>query len=616
MIGGYKLFFTVTDIYGQLDDGMHCISRLDDQVSVQLRSHVVITSVECVVRELLANAIEADCTRITIKVDLDTLSVCCEDDGRGISRDDLSNIDKRYRSSKNSDNGAHRGEALNSIMECSATTVIESKMEGEATGHFAFPKSAVPDNLVSMLSDFFDMNPISKSGTTVMVTRLFSRSPVRYRYLKESLKSNWLKRTLKPLLFELLHEHPSTKVDLYLRSEGRFLKSLSFEGKRTSRALFHNIFELPLNSLVPVRESNDNFKAEGFVCVESHMSRLYVFFRGRRVEITRSQRAEILKIFRNYRVHTGRRGVVNKAVDKGPVIYLNVRSKEQGLETEDISTMFDLIKKSIASVLERVGYVQRNDSPTASQRTRANEIEARDLKDDGGSSLIPQDTLTGVSMTELAERNFTLVKQILSLVILITVKGCLYAIDQHACDERIQLEGLLEEFISNVLDPLCDLSVKFTACATFKVSEEDAEDLLHYSDTFLQYGIRYTVEEKSVCVTHLPLVIVNLKDPKTLKQCLLQHVDDLKDRNKLRIHESDSWFLEVKNIPSLIYESFISQACRLSIKFGDTLVAAEMEYLVVCLARCVLPLQCAHGRPTIVEVDYGVPAGFTEDMDL
>lgn len=605
----------MTAINGQLEDGMRCISRLDHQVSVQLRSHVVITSVECVVQELLVNALEADCTTIAIKVDLDTLSVCCEDDGRGISRDDLANFDKRYHSSKNSDNGAHRGEALNSIIECSATTVIESKMEGEATGNLAFPILAVLDNVVSVLSSFFDINPISKSGTTVMVTRLFSRSPVRYRYLKEGLKSNWLKRTLKPLLFELLHEHPSTKVELYLRSEGRFLKTLSLDGNKTSRALFHDIFELPLDSLIPVKESEDNFEAEGFVCVESYMSHFYIFFHGRRVEITRGQRTEILKIFRNYRVHTGRRGVVNKAIDKGPVIYLNIRSKEQRPDTESRSTMFGLIKRSIFSVLEKVGYLQRNDTPPASQRTRVNAIEDK-VNEDGGSSPIPQDTLTEVSMTELAERNFTLVKQILSLVILITVNGCLYAIDQHACDERIQLEGLLEEFISNVLDPLCDLSVKCTTFITFNVSNEDARDLLHYSDTFFQYGIRYTVKENTVCVTHLPLVMANLKDPKSLKQFLLQHVDDLKDRNKLRISVSDSWFLEVKNVPSMIYESFISQACRLSIKFGDTLVAAEMEYLVVSLARCVLPLQCAHGRPTLVEVDYGVPAGFTEDTDL
>lgn len=597
---------------------MRRISRLDDEVSVHLRSHVVINSVESVVRELVVNALEAHCTSIAIKVDLDTLSVCCEDNGRGISRVNLATLDKRNYSSKNPVSCAHRGEALSSIMECGANTVIESKVQGEQAGRFTMSKAGSLGDLASVLSGFFETIPISISGTAVMVTRLFSRSPVRYQYLKEGLKSNWIKRTLRPLLFELLHEHPSTKFELYVRSEGCFLKELSLEGKKDARILFHSMFEVPLGSLVPARESEDNLEAEGFVCVQSFRSYIYLFFHGRRVEVTRGRKKEISRIFRNYRVHSGRQGVVNKAITKGPVIYLNVRTSNfRGSKMDNTSTMFDLTKRSIVSVLTKLGYLPRNDTPPASQRMiKCSEVRVRDSNEYDRSSPICPNALAAVSMPDLAEGNFTLLKQILTLVILIKVNESLYAVDQHACDERIQLEGLLEEFIGNVLDPLCDLSIKCTSFVNFSVSSEDGNDFLRYAEAFLQCGIRYTVKDNIVYVTHLPLVMVNLMDPKALKQCLLQHIDDFKDRIKLRIREGESWFLEVKNVPTMIYEAFVSQACKLGIKFGDMLTAAEMKYLVVSLARCILPLQCAHGRPTIVEVDYRGPAIYTEDMDI
>ena len=34
--------------------------------------------------------------------------------------------------------------------------------------------------------------------------------------------------------------------------------------------------------------------------------------------------------------------------------------------------------------------------------------------------------------------------------------------------------------------------------------------------------------------------------------------------------------------------------------FGDVLTTAECQQILNALARCELPFQCAHGRPTIV----------------
>ena len=45
-----------------------------------------------------------------------------------------------------------------------------------------------------------------------------------------------------------------------------------------------------------------------------------------------------------------------------------------------------------------------------------------------------------------------------------------------------------------------------------------------------------------------------------------------------------------------------SKACRRAIKFGDSLDLDACQRLLDGLARCDLPFQCAHGRPTIAPV--------------
>ncbi|SGZ50371.1 CIC11C00000002212 [Sungouiella intermedia] len=610
---------------------MASISKLDDRVAVQIRSHLVINSVECVVRELLVNALEANSTKIIAKIDLETLSVCFEDNGNGIRKEDLESIYKRYHSSKNlenrTENGAHRGEALNSIIECSGSTVVESMVNGQATSHFDMSKAPDLENIVSVVSNYFETTKRARHGTTIMITRLFSRSPVRYQYLKKGYRANWLKRVLKPLLFEILHEYPKVRVDIQIRSGSHFDKVLTLENIDNARELFSTLFILPLDCLVPINGSDGDYCIEGFVCVESFRSNLqYVFFNGQRANLSRGQSTKLLKIFHNYGRYAGRQGVINKAISKGPTFYINVRYSRKVENQNHESKAFEFVKQLLVFSLEKLGYILRTETPPSSQRYTTESLDAnrsndysiaeRETSHETDGSPISVHTLSTLSMILLEEGNFKLVKQILALVILITTNGCLYAIDQHACDERIQLEDLLEEFIGNVLDPLCDLSVKCTDPISFSVSSEDKQDFDESIETLLQYGIRYTIQNNTIRLTHLPLVMAKFNDSEALKECLLQFHDDLKDRKKVTMSACDTWFLKVKNIPSMIYEAFVSQACKLSVKFGDTLTDTEMEYLVVKLGRCILPFQCAHGRPTIVEVDYEEPVNFTEDMDI
>jgi DNA mismatch repair protein MLH3 len=42
------------------------------------------------------------------------------------------------------------------------------------------------------------------------------------------------------------------------------------------------------------------------------------------------------------------------------------------------------------------------------------------------------------------------------------------------------------------------------------------------------------------------------------------------------------------------------EACRGAVKFGDDLTKEQCKSMISELAKCRLPFQCAHGRPSVV----------------
>lgn len=52
-------------------------------------------------------------------------------------------------------------------------------------------------------------------------------------------------------------------------------------------------------------------------------------------------------------------------------------------------------------------------------------------------------------------------------------------------------------------------------------------------------------------------------------------------------------------IPRDVDDILNFKACRGAIMFGDELTMEKCQEIVVQLAQCVLPFQCAHGRPTL-----------------
>ncbi|GIC91266.1 putative DNA mismatch repair protein (Mlh3) [Aspergillus udagawae] len=195
-------------------------------------------------------------------------------------------------------------------------------------------------------------------------------------------------------------------------------------------------------------------------------------------------------------------------------------------------------------------------------------------------------------------------------------RSALVLIDQHAADERCRIESLFGEMF---VDGHRQVQTIRIDPITFDIPLMEATLFGKHADFFASWGVGYTVERKSSART--ALVDVHSLPTLIAERCRVEPnlVSDL-IRGELWKHEEngggalsihrdesgceteDSWVERLKSCPQGIIDLLNSRACRTAIMFNDALTAEECKSLIGRLARCVLPFQCAHGRPSMIPI--------------
>ncbi|XP_014560878.1 hypothetical protein COCVIDRAFT_34218 [Bipolaris victoriae FI3] len=222
----------------------------------------------------------------------------------------------------------------------------------------------------------------------------------------------------------------------------------------------------------------------------------------------------------------------------------------------------------------------------------------------------------------------------------------LVLIDQHAADERIQVESLFQQLCTPSAhtyssSQLCHkpgiASLNLEKPLSFAVSPQEQSLFITHAARFAAWGIVYDVppppsskqgsletrKKKGKCealllVTALPPVIAQrcVVDPKVLISMLRStvwgyaegrvHLPPPDTLSSLLEKEGDStkgdkaWVRALSTCPPALINLINSRACRSAIMFNDELSLAECRELVAKLAECVFPFMCAHGRPSMV----------------
>jgi DNA mismatch repair protein MLH3 len=173
-------------------------------------------------------------------------------------------------------------------------------------------------------------------------------------------------------------------------------------------------------------------------------------------------------------------------------------------------------------------------------------------------------------------------------------RSFLLAFDQHAADERVNLERLIT----------AALATRSQACVainqTVSVAEEEAFILQHRVSLFLEWGFEYFItvggtgqEMSDSRQRALSLTVVQVpsihSEPLSV-QDLLEFVQYVSEHA-----QSPDSILR----PPAFMRVLASQACHGAIRFGDELNHSQCETLLKNLTNTTIPFQCAHGRPSV-----------------
>ncbi|KAI8904626.1 diacylglycerol acyltransferase-domain-containing protein [Powellomyces hirtus] len=225
------------------------IRKLPDELVQQLRSGIVISSIQQCVVELVQNALDAQATVIQVLVNAPAASVQVVDNGLGIDPCCFKLLGQRYATSKmGNESGTQsfgfRGEALASIAEVSRVEITSRS-------------NYLQTYTLTLQSGKQTLRPSSvarRRGTTVTVIDLFYKYPVRRKLLMSENCIESVKRVLESIVLSVPH------VTCTLHDESRNIQVLATR-----------------KDLSPVTHERDGYTLEGFFSTKGFPSKYHQY---------------------------------------------------------------------------------------------------------------------------------------------------------------------------------------------------------------------------------------------------------------------------------------------------------------------------------------------------
>lgn len=604
------------------------IRELDLQTQLKLRSGIVIDSLDSAVRELLQNSVDAGASDITIKVDLASLSVCVEDNGHGILQDQLPLVGLRYHTSKAvlGPLFGFRGEALSSLADSCNSLVITSKTTADAHLKSIVIGGTSSLSLVDVVHEFFRVSFGNHCGTVCIATGIFGPSPVRWQ--AEDRNNKTAIRNLKAVLFECLFFHP------------RVTCKLMFGDSSSATVAFTTALVVSERSRDRLDLFTSLYGAADFdeVCALAELVSLRLFiskrptqksqfrfmFLNKRKLVSGNIRRHVLSLIARS-AYLNAKGYLGRAmkwypsfiffIDAPAVLDDLVQSPAKHIiAPSEENTIFALLRQTLGE------YLGLSAKPT---RKNASQSQTSDSVRDSVSSSEDSDVSSEDSApppsqisSRVFEEPWRVLGQICQRFILLKLAESLCVVDQHAADERVTFEALVDELLDSVRDRDRDIRVQLTHPMEMDTTTQQKEELISLRLHMWKYGFDFESSSCGLVVTHLPAVLIpRAADSELVRTCLLQHVHDIHQREK-STEISDNWFAALKNVPRGLAEALVVQSCSLAIKFGDNLDLSEQEFLIGQLSRCHIPFQCAHGRPTVYPLTEAPLPVFNDDTEI
>ena len=586
---------------------MNRINLMSPELANMIAAGEVIERPSSVIKELVENSIDAKATRIEVDIyDVGRKLIRVKDDGFGMSREDAKLAFKRHASSKVKSvydlmritSLGFRGEALPSIASVSNVILLTSDGE-EGTKICLSPSKEMEVSDAAL-----------RKGTTFEIRDLFFNTPARMKYLKSD-------KTENASSIEVM-EHLSmcySDVSFVLRIDGKTI----FE--TTGRGDLKEVIALIYGKEVAKKLLEVSFEGEGYSFSGyigepsiSYSTRYDIlnFLNRRSVYVPKVQKA-FIDAYKDYLPPSRYPFVaVNFSVDYSLVdvnVHPTKREVRLSIEEEVASNVYKEVKRSL--LLTRQSFVSSSisgatltlEQPTLKENDFTNIFEENEKKQPQEAfkdvvtlfdefdkeekenyikdSLIIEDDVSPRFESKTNFPSLTLIGQVFDTYLLAQGEDGLYFIDQHAAAERINFEKCEDDFNSSSsrVVPLIPLVIELPYSSLTNYDKEHIlalESLNIYTSSFGGNAIK---------VDEIPSYLSEEDDESVLRDIILSTLKG----NKV-------------DIASLKRLSIASRACKMSLKANRLLTREEQLRLLKNLAKCRNPLNCPHGRPTIVKV--------------
>ena len=573
------------------------LNKLSQEVINQIAAGEVVERPSSVVKELLDNSIDADSSKIVIKIKsggIDLIEI--SDNGIGIPKESMTSIFDPHTTSKISNiedlntllSMGFRGEALSTISSVSNVTLLSKYREEETVYKILFNENG--------------KSPVKKvakeDGTTVKIENIFYNIPARQKYLK-SPQTEY--RKIHELLNSYFLIYPN--IHFVLEKDGKIVKELP----QVLNTKPGDIVEKRLNEIVGESSSflklyyeGSGIKISGYTAHPSNHkssnSKTYIFVNNRPIYDKGIVRA-IYEGYSRYIPHGQKIDFAINILINPELVDINVHPRKEEVRFENPFRIYSAIEDAVRHVLSKELSYKETPSTNnfaairesfAKQSSNSKLYEPTNIYNSNKSASV-QDTLlfSKELLTDIPEdtqlpweegQEIVNIFQIFKKYIVIEfIDEKLWMIDQHAAAERINFESL-----SKGKDNI-DVQ-NYLVAVELNLKDEEILFLEEHIDFFKNIGILYEIKKNKLILKTVPVEFVN-SDFKKVFEEIFSLEEDIE--------------LLKKNFKKLRDDILATISCHNSIRSGQRLQKEEMLDIYNKLMDCQNPYSCPHGRPAV-----------------
>ena len=569
------------------------IKVMSESLSNKIAAGEVVEKVSSVVKELVENSIDAGSNIIEVSlVDAGIKEIKVIDNGKGMDKEDALLCFSPHATSKiRNENDlffintlGFRGEALPSIASVSDVFLDTSNRSDSTLVHIKGGK--LESNEVGTVSN----------GTKIIVRDLFFNTPARLKFLKSYYTEL---NGVVSLIEKLSLSHPN--ISFKLSSDNKELIKTS-----GSNDLLKTIYEIygynVSKNMVYIEGHNDDYDINGYVS---------------NINITKSTKKDMITLVNGRIVNNSYVNRIIKdayhtylAVDKYPIVVINIlvdptivdvniHPTKQDIKFGKMETLEELLFSLIRDKLMNINNMFKAYDETKYEVSNSEEYVLNDnlvVKEEYDKPVIEESKMcfnmneessgyeTVIDTLEVKSEKPSLLHPIglaMGTYLFATDEECVYMIDIHAANERINYEKLLnalKESVVHKTSMLFPITIEFTK-NEFMTIMEKKEFITNLGISFDLFGVN------TIRVYEHPTYFREGYEEESLRRVFDLIVSIDKDFDRVKFNE----------------QLAINLSCKMSVKANTFIGSLEQETLLKRLFECEFPYTCPHGRPTIIK---------------